>query len=146
MAARDKFSLPALHARLDLAGSSNQAGSPTGSPACPPGPVPSVASAPGPGCFPPPLPSPQPRPGRNGARRGLPSWGALLQGAIALLSGAAVLLVGLGDARAPWGFLLGLASQPFWLLATWRARQWGMFLLSLWYTLAWAAGAWAHWL
>jgi hypothetical protein len=35
---------------------------------------------------------------------------------------------------------LGLLSQPFWLVSTWRARQWGMFFLSLAFTFAWGLG------
>ncbi|MFH1059222.1 MAG: hypothetical protein V1797_11180 [Pseudomonadota bacterium] len=64
---------------------------------------------------------------------------------IAFLGGAALLLVSREEPLRSWGFLLGLASQPFWLVATWQARQWGMFALSLWYCLGWAAGVWRHW-
>lgn len=95
---------------------------------------------------------PQPRPGRNGARRGSPwpqgkrAWArAICQVLIAFLGGGAILLVSREEPLRSWGFLLGLASQPFWLVSTWQARQWGMFALSLWYCLGWAAGVWRHW-
>lgn len=45
-----------------------------------------------------------------------------------------------------WGFVVGLASQPFWILATWRARNpggerpWGMFVLSCCYVFVWIFG------
>lgn len=48
--------------------------------------------------------------------------------------------------RARWACLFGLASQSFFLAATWRAQQWGMFALALLYTAAWMRGAWAYWL
>ncbi|WP_234197089.1 hypothetical protein [Pseudacidovorax sp. NFM-22] len=49
-------------------------------------------------------------------------------------------------ARSRWACLFGLASQPFFLLSTWRAEQWGMFLLAILYTAAWSKGAWSYWL
>lgn len=69
----------------------------------------------------------------------------ITQVAVAILGGAAILLVSRDGPLRAWGFLLGLASQPFWLLATWQARQWGMFLLSLWYCLGWGLGVWRYW-
>jgi hypothetical protein len=34
-----------------------------------------------------------------------------------------------------WGNFVGLFGQPFWLIETWRSGQWGMFALSLGYTI-----------
>jgi len=36
--------------------------------------------------------------------------------------------------RFRYGFILGLAGQPFWIYETLKAEQWGMFLVSLWFT------------
>ncbi len=33
------------------------------------------------------------------------------------------------------GWILMLAAQPFWLATTWMSAQWGMFLVSVIYTL-----------
>lgn len=63
-----------------------------------------------------------------------------LQLAIAGLSIAAIYLVAGTHEYARWGFVVGLASQPFWIAATWRARQWGMLTVSLAYTPAWIGG------
>ena len=63
---------------------------------------------------------------------------------IVLLGGAAILMTACDGPLRAWGFLLGLASQPLWLVATWQARQWGMFFLSLWYCLGWGLGVWRH--
>jgi hypothetical protein len=65
---------------------------------------------------------------------------------IALLGGTAIILTSRDGELRAWGFLLGLGSQPLWLVATWQARQWGMFFLSLWYCLGWGLGVWRHWL
>lgn len=42
--------------------------------------------------------------------------------------------------------LFGLAGQPFWIMATWETQQWGMFILTLFYTLAWLKGLKMYWL
>ena len=67
-----------------------------------------------------------------------------LQAAILLLSAAAIWLVAQPQPLQAWGFVLGLASQPAWFLATWRKRQWGMFALSFFYTGAWVQGIVNH--
>lgn len=80
--------------------------------------------------------------GRDSGRR----LDRLLQVAIALVSLAAIALVALPATHplARWGFVLGLASQPFWLAATFRARQWGMFAVAFFYCGAWAGGVLAR--
>jgi len=70
----------------------------------------------------------------------LPSRKALSETAILLLSGAAIWLVNCGPAWAVWAPPLGLASQVFWLRDTRRNREWGKFVLSWWFTLAWLRG------
>ena len=59
---------------------------------------------------------------------------------------AAWLSQDLSQARARWACVFGLASQPFFLAATWQAGQLGMFALAMLYTVAWARGAWSYWL
>lgn len=44
-----------------------------------------------------------------------------------------------------WAPILGLAAQPFWIYATWRAEQWGILLLALVYTAAWLRGIRTYW-
>lgn len=64
-----------------------------------------------------------------------------LQVAIAVPSIAAAYLVATIDPQLRgWGFLIGLATQPLWFFETLRRRQWGMFLVSVFYTGAWSAG------
>lgn len=45
-----------------------------------------------------------------------------------------------------WACIAGLAAQPFWLYATWRAGQWGIFAISFVYVWAWARGLRLYWL
>lgn len=42
--------------------------------------------------------------------------------------------------------LVGFAGQPFWMYATLSTEQWGMFSLTVLYTIAWAKGIYIHWL
>lgn len=44
-----------------------------------------------------------------------------------------------------WACIAGLAAQPFWFYATWKAGQWGIFALAFVYTAAWVRGAWHQW-
>ena len=45
-----------------------------------------------------------------------------------------------------WASVIGLIGQPFWLIATWKAQQWGIFGLCFVYTAAWAKGFYTYWL
>lgn len=63
-----------------------------------------------------------------------------LQIAIVVLSLVAAYLVAGTGPLAKWGFVVGLVSQPFYLVATWRARQWGMLLVAIFYCGAWVQG------
>ncbi|MDB4309149.1 hypothetical protein N9913_02445 [Porticoccaceae bacterium] len=42
--------------------------------------------------------------------------------------------------------LIGLAGQPFWLWSTYQSGQWGMLLLSIFYTYTWMLGIYNHWI
>ena len=64
----------------------------------------------------------------------------VLQVAIAVISIAAITMVASTGPLHRWGFVVGLASQPLWILATWRARQWGMLFLAVFYVGVWAQG------
>jgi nicotinamide riboside transporter PnuC len=39
-----------------------------------------------------------------------------------------------------WGFVVGLASQPFWFITSYLNEQWGVFLLSIAYAGVWIYG------
>jgi hypothetical protein len=42
--------------------------------------------------------------------------------------------------------LFGLAGQPFWMYSSYQADQWGVFVLSFFYTVAWAKGFYLFWI
>lgn len=43
-----------------------------------------------------------------------------------------------------FGFYCGISSQPMWYFTTLYHKQWGLFLLSLWYTIQWIKGIKSH--
>ena len=64
---------------------------------------------------------------------------------IAIFGAAAIYLVSRKDHKKRWGYILGLMAQPFWLYSSWKAQQWGIFLLSFWYAYSWANGIYNYW-
>lgn len=42
--------------------------------------------------------------------------------------------------------IFGIAAQPFWMYATWKAEQWGIFALSFVYAAGWIRGINTYWL
>ena len=69
---------------------------------------------------------------------------AIAQLAIAVLSPIAIYLLAEPGPVARWGFVVGLASQPFWIYATAKARQVGMLCISLLYLAIWIRGIANH--
>jgi hypothetical protein len=41
--------------------------------------------------------------------------------------------------------LFGMAGQPFWFYSAYTSEQWGIFILCIFYTYAWAKGIRTHW-
>lgn len=64
----------------------------------------------------------------------------LVQVVIGLTGCAAILLLASNKPWGRWGFVVGLAGQPAWLWSTWSEAQWGMFFVSLCFTLVYAWG------
>ncbi|MBW2185044.1 MAG: hypothetical protein JRG71_01185 [Deltaproteobacteria bacterium] len=42
--------------------------------------------------------------------------------------------------------IFGLVGQPFWFYSSWKAQQWGIFVLCFFYTWAWIRGVRYYWL
>ncbi len=59
------------------------------------------------------------------------------QVAIAIFGLSAIFMVA---KKNRWGFVLGLAQQPFWFFTTIYGEQWGIFILSIAYTISWILG------
>ena len=65
---------------------------------------------------------------------------------IAVLGIAAIWLTQDPDEnRRKYACLFGIVGQPFWFYSTWIAGQWGIFILTLFYTIAWLRGIKQYW-
>lgn len=58
----------------------------------------------------------------------------------------AIWLVGRPEEWSRFGYIFGILSQPAWFYTSIKHRQWGILLLSIWYTYAWGQGIWYHWI
>ena len=45
-----------------------------------------------------------------------------------------------------WACIFGMLGQPFWIYASWKDGQWGIFVVSVIYAMAWMRGLWVHWI
>lgn len=45
-----------------------------------------------------------------------------------------------------WGYIFGLCGQPFWFYSAWNSEQWGIILLTLFYTYSWIQGIYNYWI
>ena len=57
--------------------------------------------------------------------------------AILAMTPLAVLLI---SKKIKWGFVVGLISQPFWIITTYINKQWGVLIVSILYLFIWANG------
>lgn len=61
----------------------------------------------------------------------------IIQIVLAALSVTAIILVA---RKNKWGWVFGLASQPFWFITSYMNQQWGVFFITIVYTFSWAYG------
>ena len=70
----------------------------------------------------------------------------IVQLSIMIFGGIAIYLISLKRKCRRWGYIFGLISQPFWIYTTFKNNQYGMFILSLWYTYSWINGIYNFWI
>jgi hypothetical protein len=64
-----------------------------------------------------------------------------------LLTGVPAIWLSQGsDAQRRYACLFGMAGQPAWIVASLLAAQWGIFVLTLLYTIGWGRGIWRYWI
>lgn len=69
------------------------------------------------------------------------TWDNVSQVLVAILG---LLAINLVSADNKWGFVVGLISQPFWLITTYVHKQWPIFILSIGYAASWAIGVYVR--
>jgi len=65
----------------------------------------------------------------------------IMQAAILLISGSSIAMFASKDRK--WrmiGFCVAICGQPLWWYTSWQAGKWGIFVLSLWFTVNHARG------
>jgi len=72
-------------------------------------------------------------------------WNTISQFAILILGCSAIWIVGRKEDWMRWGYILGIASQPFWIITSWYNEQWGILALSFWYAYSWGQGIYNYW-
>ncbi len=70
----------------------------------------------------------------------------IIQIIIFVTSASAIWLVSSKKHWRRWGYIIGLVGQPFWLYSTFVEKQWGIFLLALFYMYSWGQGVWNYWI
>ena len=65
---------------------------------------------------------------------------------IFICGGLSVFLVARLDKWKRFGYIFGLLSQPFWFYTTIKHQQYGITILSLWYTYNWSVGIYNYWI
>jgi nicotinamide riboside transporter PnuC len=65
------------------------------------------------------------------------SFENLSQFGICFFGVSAIILV---SRKNKWGFVCGLASQPFWYITAYHNHQWGIEFLNVIYTISWTYG------
>lgn len=67
----------------------------------------------------------------------------LIQGALLVFSGASIYFLSRKNGRNSLiGLVLTLISEPFWYYTAYLNKQWGIFLLSIWFTICAIQGIW----
>jgi hypothetical protein len=70
----------------------------------------------------------------------------VIQILIIISSCGAIWLLSHTEHWSRWGFIVGLAGQPLWFYDTFRKKQWGIFMVTLWFTFSYGQGIWNFWI
>lgn len=65
---------------------------------------------------------------------------------IMVLGPSAVLIVGMKNKYRRWGYVIGIAAQPFWFITIIYNRQWPILVAAFVYTISWSVGVYNFWL
>ena len=70
----------------------------------------------------------------------------IVQFIIAVLGALAIFLLASKSGRTRrWGYVAGLASEPFWFYASLTTSQWGVLALAFWWSYFYTVGAINNW-
>jgi len=65
---------------------------------------------------------------------------------IMIFGASAIWFVGRKEKWKRWGYILGLIGQPFWIYSSIVNEQWGILIMTLFYTYSWSQGIYNYWI
>ncbi|WP_027064581.1 hypothetical protein [Maribacter sp. Hel_I_7] len=65
---------------------------------------------------------------------------------IMIFGASAIWFVGRKESWKRWGYILGLLGQPFWIYSSVVNEQWGILIMTLFYTYSWSQGIYNYWI
>jgi hypothetical protein len=65
---------------------------------------------------------------------------------ITIFGASAIWFVSRREHWKRWGYILGMLSQPAWVYTTILHEQYGILVLSFWYTYSWGQGIYNYWI
>lgn len=70
----------------------------------------------------------------------------IAQVGIMIFGASAIWFVGRKESWKRWGYILGLLGQPFWIYSSVVNEQWGILIMTLFYTYSWSQGIYNYWI
>lgn len=71
----------------------------------------------------------------------MPTWLISVSEIIILITGIiSIYLISLNNKWSKWGILTGLLSEPFWIISSLSSKSWGIFSVSIIYTIFYCIG------
>ncbi|MGI0106733.1 hypothetical protein [Salinimicrobium sp. WS361] len=70
----------------------------------------------------------------------------ITQIAIMIFGASAIWFVSRKEEWKRWGYILGLLGQPFWIHESSTNEQWGIFIMTIFYTYSWSQGVINYWI
>jgi hypothetical protein len=69
----------------------------------------------------------------------------MIQIGIIVFSCLSIFLLSRKDKWMPYGFIIGLVGQPLWLYSSIYSGQWGVFIVTLWFSWRYLVGITNYW-
>ncbi len=70
----------------------------------------------------------------------------LSQICVMIFGASAIWLVGRKEDWRRWGYIFGLCGQPFWIYSFITNQQYGMLIMTIFYTYSWSMGIYNYWI
>ena len=65
---------------------------------------------------------------------------------VMIFGASAIWLVGRKEHWRRWGYIMGLIGQPFWIYSFIANHQYGMLIMTAFYSYSWTMGIYNYWI